>query len=140
FRLDAEKAHRVTMSLLRTASRTPGGNSMLRSLYTLEDDQLVTLTMGIRVRNPVGLAAGFDKDGKYLDLLPLLGLGVAEVRTVTPRRQPGDSRPRSFRLAADEALINRMGFNNEGVDALARRREQRKDKSIVIGGNIGENK
>ena len=140
FRLDAEKAHSVTMSLLRTASRTPGGNSILRSLYTLEDDQLVTLTMGIRFRNPVGLAAGFDKDGKYLDLLPLIGFGFAEVGTVTPRPQPGNPRPRLFRLPADEALINRMGFNNEGVEALARRLEQRKDKSIVIGGNIGKNK
>lgn len=140
FRLDAESAHRTTMSLLRLAYNIPGGSSVFRNLYTLDDERLCTTVMGIAFKNPVGLAAGFDKDGKYIDLLPLLGFGFAEVGTVTPRPQVGNPRPRLFRLPKDEALINRMGFNNEGVDSLARRLDQRKDRSFVIGGNIGKNK
>ena len=140
FKLDAENAHGRTMALLRLAASVPGGKSVLRNIYAREDNRLETHTMGIRFKNPVGLAAGFDKDGKYLDLLPLLGFGFAEIGTVTPRPQAGNPRPRLFRLPNDEALINRMGFNNEGVEAVAGRLEQRKDRSMVIGGNIGKNK
>lgn len=140
FRRDAEDAHRKTMGLLRIATSIPGGTSILKRQFTLDDDRLVREVMGIRFKNPVGLAAGFDKDGKYIDLLPLLGFGFAEIGTVTPRPQVGNPRPRLFRLEKDEALINRMGFNNEGVMAMARRLEQRRDTSFVLGANIGKNK
>lgn len=140
FRHDAEDAHRKTMGLLRFATSLPGGASILKRQFTLDDDRLAREVMGIRFKNPVGLAAGFDKDGKYIDLLPLLGFGFAEIGTVTPRPQVGNPRPRLFRLEKDEALINRMGFNNEGVMAMVRRLEQRKDTSFVLGANIGKNK
>lgn len=140
FRLDAENAHHKTMSLLRLASRMPGGKALLRKQFTSDHSRLRRQVMGIDFQNPVGLAAGFDKDGKYIDLLPLLGFGFAEIGTVTPRPQAGNPKPRLFRLPADEALINRMGFNNEGVDAMVRRLDQREDRNFVIGGNIGKNK
>ncbi len=140
FRRDAEDAHRKTMGLLRLAASLPGGASILKRQFALDDDRLAREVMGIRFKNPVGLAAGFDKDGKYIDLLPLLGFGFAEIGTVTPLPQVGNPKPRLFRLKEDEALINRMGFNNEGVMAMARRLEQRKDTAFVLGGNIGKNK
>ncbi|MBY5956635.1 quinone-dependent dihydroorotate dehydrogenase [Membranicola marinus] len=140
FRRDAEEAHTKTMALLRLAASVPGGKAMLKRRFVLTDARLEKTLMGISFKNPVGLAAGFDKDGKYIDLLPLLGFGFAEIGTVTPRAQVGNPRPRLFRLEKDEALINRMGFNNEGVMALKRRLEQRKDSRFVLGANIGKNK
>ena len=140
FQMDAERAHHQTMSLLRIASRIPGGQALLRKQFTVNHRGLNRHVMGIDFQNPVGLAAGFDKDGKYIDLLPLLGFGFAEIGTVTPRPQVGNPKPRLFRLPADQALINRMGFNNEGVDAMVGRLEHRKDRDFVIGGNIGKNK
>lgn len=140
FRLDPEDAHGKTMSLLRLGASFPGGSSWLRSRFTLIDGSLEKEIMGILFKNPVGLAAGFDKDGKYIDLLPLLGFGFAEIGTVTPRPQAGNPRPRLFRLKEDEALINRMGFNNEGVKAMTRRLDNRKNRDFVLGGNIGKNK
>lgn len=140
FRQDPEKAHHRTMAWLRMASLWPGGKTILRRQFTYRDDSLQRKLMGITFPNPVGLAAGFDKDGKYLDLMPLLGFGFAEIGTVTPRPQAGNPKPRLFRLPDDEALINRMGFNNEGVDALVRRLEDRKNRDFVVGGNIGKNK
>ncbi len=96
---------------------------------------------GLRFPNPVGLAAGFDKDGVYYPLMARLGFGSVELGTVTPRPQAGNAKPRLFRLPADRALVNRMGFNNAGVDALARNLErQARPKDLVIGGNIGKNK
>ena len=100
--------------------------------------------MGIRFPNPVGLAAGFDKDGKHIVGMASLGFGFIEVGTVTPKPQDGNPKPRLFRLPEDKALINRMGFNNEGLDALATRLEQLRKKGLpdglIIGGNIGKNK
>ena len=97
---------------------------------------------GIKFRNPVGLAAGFDKNGEYVEALSHLGFGFIEIGTVTPLPQPGNPQPRMFRLTADEALINRMGFNNKGVDIVAERLRalKLKDPTIVVGGNIGKNK
>lgn len=140
FRLEAENAHHNTMRLVRMTTAVPGGAALLRGMYSRVSPGLEKEVMGLRFPNPVGLAAGFDKDGRYIDLLPLLGFGFAEIGTVTPRPQPGNPPPRLFRLKADEALINRMGFNNEGVLALARRLEKRKDSSFILGGNIGKNK
>jgi len=138
--MDAETAHYRTMTLLRFASGIPGGQGMLKRQFTLDHEHLSKRIMGIDFQNPVGLAAGFDKDGKWIDLLPLLGFGFAEVGTVTPKPQEGNERPRLFRLPVDEALINRMGFNNEGVDALVTRLEKRQNRDFVLGGNIGKNK
>lgn len=96
--------------------------------------------MGLKFKNPIGLAAGFDKDGKAYEELASFGFGFIEVGTVTPRPQPGNPQPRLFRLPADKALINRMGFNNKGVDALVERLRKRKPGDLIIGGNIGKNK
>ncbi len=140
FRLDAENAHYQTMRLVGKIAAVPGGSALLRAMYATTSPRLEKNVMGLRFNNPVGLAAGFDKDGQYIDLLPLLGFGYAEIGTVTPRPQTGNPKPRLFRLKADEALINRMGFNNEGVLAMARRLDKRKDRSFVLGANIGKNK
>ena len=140
FRLDAENAHQKTMALFRMATSLPAGTRFIQKQFTVHDDRLKKDVMGISFKNPVGLAAGFDKDGKYVDLLPLLGFGFAEIGTVTPKPQSGNARPRLFRLPKDQALINRMGFNNEGVMAMARRLEQRKYNGFIVGGNIGKNK
>ena len=96
--------------------------------------------MGLRFSNPVGLAAGFDKDGKYFREMAELGFGFIEIGTVTPKGQIGNPQPRLFRLPEDQGLINRMGFNNEGVDALVERLKQGKPEGVIIGGNIGKNK
>ncbi len=95
---------------------------------------------GLSFPNRIGLAAGFDKDGKLFDELANYGFGFIELGTVTPKAQPGNAQPRLFRLPADEALINRMGFNNEGVEALVSRLRKRKNHKVIIGGNIGKNK
>jgi dihydroorotate dehydrogenase len=96
--------------------------------------------MGLTFKNPIGLAAGFDKNGQYIEAMAQLGFGFIEVGTVTPVAQEGNPRPRLFRLAEDKALINRMGFNNGGVDAMVRTLEKTKKQGIVVGGNIGKNK
>lgn len=96
--------------------------------------------MGLNFKNPVGLAAGFDKDGKYYSNMAALGFGFIEIGTVTPLPQEGNARPRLFRLPVDKALINRMGFNNEGVDAMVDRLKNRSSSDVIIGGNIGKNK
>ncbi len=96
--------------------------------------------MDLSFPNPIGLAAGFDKDGKYIDIMASLGFGFIEVGTVTPLPQVGNPQPRLFRLPKDQALINRMGFNNDGVDALVSRLVQKRSDGLIVGGNIGKNK
>ncbi|KRE89521.1 dihydroorotate dehydrogenase (quinone) [Frateuria sp. Soil773] len=134
FALDAETAHRLTLYGLGVAHRSGLG----RFVAVPPDDVPVT-AFGIRFPNPVGLAAGLDKNADHLDALGALGFGFVEVGTVTPRPQPGNDRPRMFRLPAHEAVINRMGFNNAGVDALVRN-VQRSGYRGVLGINIGKNK
>lgn len=112
---------------------------ILKNLFAVSHPSLERNLWGISFPNPVGLAAGFDKDAKYTDALACLGFGFIEIGTVTPRPQPGNPQPRSFRLPADKALINRMGFNNDGATAAKQRLLQRKEH-IIIGGNIGKNK
>lgn len=136
FLLPPEKAHHLTVGLLRL----PLVNWLIRRWCRLEDPKLERTLWGIRFPNPVGLAAGFDKDGKYFEDMAALGFGFVEIGTVTPKGQDGNPRPRLFRLPADGALINRMGFNNEGVEALAQRLKNRRNKTLIIGGNIGKNK
>lgn len=108
-------------------------------MYTYEHPDLVQEVAGLRFRNPVGLAAGFDKNAELVDELEALGFGFIEIGTVTPRPQPGNEKPRLFRLKKDKALINRMGFNNKGAAVAAAKLSHRKSK-ILVGGNIGKNK
>ena len=130
FALDPERAHRLTVAALKVMPRrgpAPAG-------------PLANTVAGLHFPNPVGLAAGFDKNGEVPDALLSLGFGFAEIGSVTPLAQVGNPRPRLFRLAEDRAVINRMGFNNEGGDAVARRLEARRDRPGIVGVNIGANK
>jgi dihydroorotate dehydrogenase len=114
----------------------PGISAITRSFYRYESP--ITL-MGLRFSNRVGLAAGFDKNAQHYRQLGALGFGFVEIGTVTPKAQPGNPQPRLFRLPADEGLINRMGFNNDGLDAVVERLKNR-PKNLIVGGNIGKNK
>lgn len=143
FQFDPEKVHHFVVKQLNWFhNHFPLGRTILRSSFDVNIKGLEREVFGIKFRNPVGLAAGFDKNGEYIEALSNLGFGFIEVGTVTPLPQPGNDQPRMFRLPQDEAIINRMGFNNKGVDTLAERLRllKDKDKSIVIGGNIGKNK
>lgn len=139
FKLQAEQAHHFTFKLIKSLHRIPGFASLSRALFYPKQAQPVEV-FGLKFPNPIGLAAGFDKDGKLFEELSNYGFGFIEVGTVTPKAQAGNPQPRLFRLPEDEALINRMGFNNEGVEALVERLKKRKNKHLIIGGNIGKNK
>lgn len=140
FQFQPEKAHKLTMQLFRLSLGLPFGKKIFKSLYQVEDKKLKRELFGLSFENPVGLAAGFDKDGKYFKDLENLGFGFIEIGTVTPKAQDGNPKPRLFRLKEDGALINRMGFNNEGLDAFVSRIKNRSNDRIIIGGNIGKNK
>lgn len=140
FLLPPEKAHALTLQLLHTGLRVPGAKKVLERFWGFETPDLEKEVAGMHFRNPVGLAAGFDKNGEHLEEMSMLGFGFLELGTVTPKPQKGNPQPRLFRLPADNALINRMGFNNNGVEALAARLEKQKPPGIIIGGNIGKNK
>lgn len=139
FLLPAERAHHFTFAFLRLVMRLPLAKTLCKRLFVVEDPRLEREYWGIRFRNPIGLAAGFDKNALLVDLWEYFGFGFVEIGTVTPRPQAGNPRPRLFRLVRDRAIINRMGFNNDGVDAIVERLKKRKS-NIVIGGNIGKNK
>lgn len=139
FLFDPEKIHHLTFSALRFFCKLPGGKWLLTLLYSTDSFSLTTTLCGITFKNPVGLAAGFDKDARLIDELNCLGFGFIEIGTLTPLAQPGNDKPRLFRLPADEAIINRMGFNNGGVQAAVERLKKR-NTGIVVGGNIGKNK
>jgi dihydroorotate dehydrogenase len=141
FLLPPEKAHYTTLGLLRFALYIPGVRLLFKWIYRIEDPSLERDLFGLHFRNPVGLAAGFDKDGKFYKEMSHMGFGFIEIGTVTPKPQDGNPKPRSFRLKKDEALINRMGFNNEGVEAMVKRLKNTRLKyPVIIGGNIGKNK
>lgn len=139
FQMSAERAHHFTFRLLRWAAGLPGIGAWLTRTYTVTDPRLEREVFGIKFPNPVGLAAGFDKDAKGVDALSTLGFGFIEIGTVTPKGQAGNPQPRLFRLKPDGALINRMGFNNDGMDAAVKRLRARKS-TVIVGGNIGKNK
>jgi dihydroorotate dehydrogenase len=139
FSVDAEKIHHFVFKTLKSVSKIPGITPSLRGLYSVADTRLEKRILGIVFKNPVGLAAGFDKDAKLIDELDSLGFGFIEIGTVTPLPQSGNDKPRLFRLPQDQALINRMGFNNEGAEAAMRRLKGKKS-NIIVGGNIGKNK
>lgn len=141
FQMNPEQAHNNVTAGLKVFTKIWGSNAILKSLYTVEDPRLQRTVFGLTFKNPVGLAAGFDKNADYIEQMSKLGFGFIEIGTVTPRPQPGNDKPRMFRLVDDEALINRMGFNNQGADVAAGRLKHLKDKNgVIIGGNIGKNK
>jgi dihydroorotate dehydrogenase len=139
FLFDPEKIHHFTFASLRFAGRIPLIKNLLRFLFVKESPSLEKELFGIKFKNPVGLAAGLDKDATLIDELACLGFGFIEIGTLTPKPQPGNDKPRLFRLPQDQALINRMGFNNTGVLSAVERLKKRKSK-IIVGGNIGKNK
>ncbi len=138
FTISPERVHHLAMDVINTVYSTPFKH-WLKSAFSIQNPQLERELWGIKFPNPIGLAAGFDKNARYTDTLACLGFGFVEIGTVTPRPQPGNPQPRLFRLPQDAALINRMGFNNEGASAAAARLKHRKER-LIIGGNIGKNK
>lgn len=140
FNLSPENAHQLAMFLLKFAGNLFPINILIKKIYKFESPKLHRNIAGLKFENPVGLAAGFDKNAEAFDEMGLLGFGFVEIGTVTPKAQPGNPKPRSFRLKKDEALINRMGFNNYGVDFTVEKLKKRKNHNLVIGGNIGKNK
>lgn len=146
FLFDPEKVHYFVTRNLRRFNRFPGGTKLSRLFWNLQDNKLEKEVFGLRFKNPVGLAAGFDKNAELISEMANMGFGFIEVGTVTPLPQPGNIKPRMFRLPADEAIINRMGFNNLGMDVVAeriaayRRNAKEIQKGLIIGGNIGKNK
>ncbi|HNF71520.1 MAG TPA: quinone-dependent dihydroorotate dehydrogenase, partial [Chitinophagaceae bacterium] len=139
FQYDPEQVHYKVMRWLHRAYNLGVGKRYLESNFCLKHPDLEREVFGLKFRNPVGLAAGFDKDARFIDELACLGFGFIEIGTLTPRPQEGNEKPRLFRFPEDAAIINRMGFNNQGVDAAVERLKQRKT-DLIIGGNIGKNK
>jgi dihydroorotate dehydrogenase len=146
FQFDPEKVHYFVTRNLKRFNRFPGGAVLSRAIWDVNNPRLEKEVFGLKFKNPVGLAAGFDKNAELMGEMTNLGFGFVEIGTVTPLPQPGNPQPRMFRLPADGALINRMGFNNFGVDVAAERiatfRKNAKgaQKNLIIGGNIGKNK
>lgn len=139
FQFDPEKVHYFTFSTIKTIMKIPLVPSITKSLFKVSSPSLEKEVFGLKFKNPVGLAAGFDKNAVLFDEFSNYGFGFVEIGTVTPKGQPGNPKKRLFRLKEDEAVINRMGFNNEGVDAVVERLKKRKT-DVIIGGNIGKNK
>ena len=140
FKLDAERAHHFIFDNVKRLGRVPGTAALLRTLYDYRHPSLEREVFGLKFPNPVGLAAGLDKNALLTDELATMGFGFVEIGTVTPRPQPGNPAPRLFRLPQDEALLNRMGFNNDGATTVAERLGRRRNRQLIIGGNIGKNK
>ena len=144
FWFDAEKVHYFSMDIFSFFCRFSVIKNYLKRKFTPQNNNFSREVFGLTFLNPVGLAAGFDKNAKYLKQLETLGFGFVEIGTVTPLPQPGNPKPRLFRLPKDKALINRMGFNNEGAKAAAERvrkfRLKNQNTQLIIGGNIGKNK
>ena len=139
FFFNPEFIHNILFKLIKFTAMIPGINWTWILLFKVQDTRLEREVFGLRFENPVGLAAGFDKDAKLFDELGAFGFGFVEIGTVTPLPQEGNPKPRLFRLKQDKALINRMGFNNSGIEAISSRLRRKKTK-LIIGGNIGKNK
>ena len=138
FLFDPEKVHYFSFFMIKVLSAIPGVSFIIRSLYQVKHPSLEREVFGLKFPNPVGLAAGFDKNAVLYKQLSNFGFGFIEIGTLTPKAQPGNPKKRLFRLLEDQAIINRMGFNNEGVDDAVKR--LKKNSNILIGGNIGKNK
>ncbi len=141
---DPEKVHHFTFSCIRFVCKIPFVASIFRKIYEIKDDSIHRNLFGLDFPNPVGLAAGFDKDAKLFNELSNFGFGFIEIGTITPKPQSGNPKKRLFRLKKDQAIINRMGFNNGGVEEVIKRLKKRskhlKKSGVLIGGNIGKNK
>lgn len=137
FQFDPEAVHHFSFKAIKIAHKI-GLGGVIRSMYAVDDKSLEREVFGLKFKNPVGLAAGFDKDAKLFKELSGFGFGFIEIGTLTPKPQSGNPKKRLFRLKADQAIINRMGFNNGGVDEAVER--LKKNKNVLIGGNIGKNK
>lgn len=138
FIFDPEKIHHFTFSLIKLTSKIPGFTRILNALYVVKDKRLEKKIFGLTFRNPVGLAAGFDKNAELYNQLANFGFGFIEIGTVTPKAQEGNPKKRLFRLKDDEGIINRMGFNNNGLEAAIAQLKKNKGQ-LIIGGNIGKN-
>jgi dihydroorotate dehydrogenase len=138
FLFDPEKVHYFTFSVIRFLHKIPFVAGLIKSIYKVEDKKLERNLFGLTFKNPVGLAAGFDKDAKLYKELSNFGFGFVEIGTITPKPQDGNPKKRLFRLPADKAIVNRMGFNNGGVEEAVLRLKE--NKNVLIGGNIGKNK
>ena len=139
FKFSPESVHHLVFKLIKVFNNIPILKQIIRSFYVVNHPSLQRELFGLKFTNPVGLAAGFDKDAKLFNELADFGFGFIEIGTLTPKEQSGNPKPRLFRLPEDDALINRMGFNNEGVEAAVKRLKNRKTQ-IIIGGNLGKNK
>lgn len=138
FLLSPETIHHLVVILLKIGGYVPGFNALSRAIFTIRHPSLEREVFGLKFPNPIGLAAGFDKNAEVYRGLSSFGFGFVEIGTVTPRPQPGNPKPRLFRLPKDRALINRMGFNNKGTDQVLKNLRNRK-KRIIVGGNLGKN-
>ena len=138
FRFDPEKVHHFTFGSISFLNKIPGVSTLIRSIYQLNNPKLEREVFGLKFKNPVGLAAGLDKDAKIYNELDNFGFGFIEIGTITPKPQIGNPKKRLFRLKEDAGIINRMGFNNSGVEVAVQR--LKKNKGVLIGGNIGKNK
>jgi dihydroorotate dehydrogenase len=138
FFFDPEWVHHTVFKSIKIAHKIPGISYLLRTAFSIKDKGLERKLFGLTFPNPVGLAAGFDKDAKLFQELSNFGFGFVEIGTLTPKPQDGNPKKRMFRLPEDEGLINRLGFNNQGVEAAVKR--LKKNQGVLIGGNIGKNK
>jgi len=147
FNFDPEAVHYFSMNALKTACNLTPVKKLLESQFVYRESDLQKEVFGLSFQNPVGLGAGFDKNARYLEELAILGFGFVEIGTVTPRAQAGNDKPRLFRLPEDKAIINRMGFNNDGAEAIKQRlatwnnrKANGHPSTLIVGGNIGKNK
>jgi len=139
FLFNPEKVHAFVFACLKVAQKIPLVPILIKKIYQVHHPKLERELFGLKFSNPIGLAAGLDKDAEVFDMFGYFGFSHVEIGTVTPKPQPGNPKPRLFRLINDEALINRMGFNNEGVEKVVKNLKNRKS-NVIIGGNIGKNK
>ncbi|QMU27972.1 quinone-dependent dihydroorotate dehydrogenase [Adhaeribacter radiodurans] len=139
FQIDPEQIHDLSYPVIKTAFKLPFAAQLGKNIFRVDYPALEREVFGLKFPNPVGLAAGFDKDARLVDEFENFGFGFLEIGTLTPMPQPGNEKPRLFRLPKDQAIINRMGFNNRGVEVAAHRLRNRRG-NIIIGGNIGKNK
>lgn len=138
FLLPAELVHRLVSVLIKISFKIPGIPELLRKVYVIRNPHLTRVVAGLKFDNPVGLAAGFDKNARLFNEFATFGFSFIEIGTVTPKAQPGNQKPRLFRLPKDKALINRMGINNQGIEKIVKRLKKRRS-NVIVGGNIGKN-
>jgi len=139
FLFDPEWVHYLTLNSLKLFCKIPLGKKIIKYLFENEFPSLEKNLFGLKFKNPVGLAAGFDKNGKYISELSSFGFGFIEIGTITPKSQKGNPKKRLFRIKKDKAIINRLGINNDGVKEIVERLKNNNHKNILIGGNIGKN-